>query len=52
MYLRSNGAQVVYGSNSHVDLGPNYTAICFGSYNVMVDSTGVHINGKNGAQNF
>ena len=27
-------------------------ALYFGSYNVMVDSTGMHINGKNGAQNF
>ena len=49
--LTSTGLQLVYG-NGHVDINSRYSAISFGSYNIMVDSTGVHINGSNGATNF
>lgn len=42
----------MYGE-SHVDLGPQYIALAFGSrYNIMVDSGGVHINGVKGSQTF
>ena len=50
--IQGSSMQLSWGSKAHVDLNADYTAVCFGNYNVMVDSTGVHINGKNGAQNF
>ena len=52
IFLRGSSAKFVYGE-SHVDLGPQYIALAFGSrYNIMVDSGGVHINGSTGSKTF
>lgn len=52
MSLTSSEASLRYGSESHADCEPSYTAIAYGQYNVIVDANGVHINGAKGVTHF
>lgn len=54
MVIDRDHVGLTYGSG-HVDLQSSYVALAFGgssSYNIIVDSGGVHINGAKGATNF
>lgn len=51
LVINTTALQLIYGE-AHVDLNSRYCALAFGSYNIMVNSSGVHINGSKGATNF
>lgn len=51
LVINTTSLQLIYGE-AHVDLNSRYCALAFGSYNIMVNSSGVHINGSKGATNF
>lgn len=46
--LAGSSANLNYGSQSHVDLSGSYSALSFGSYNIMITPNGVFANGPNG----